>query len=146
MSLIQILIIIFSLFAITRVAFKFKRSDLSVKEMILWILFWIFVSVIVVLPQTTSFIANVLGVGRGVDVVVYLSVVVIFYTLFRIFIRLEKIERDITTLVRHISLKESNYDKIQVQNSSLPLAQKPLNFNNFIKTKFKNKKFGSYKK
>lgn len=111
MLLIQIIIIIFCLFAITRVGIRYKKNETTAKETIVWGLLWIIVAVVVALPQTTTLIANYLGVGRGVDVIVYLSIVVIFYILFRIFIRLEKIERDITKLVRNVSLENIKKDK-----------------------------------
>jgi len=39
--------------------------------------------------------------------VTYLSLVLIFYLLFKIFIKQEKLERQLTSLVRSLSLKEA---------------------------------------
>jgi len=63
-------------------------------------------SIAVLLPQTTVFLADFLGIWRGTDVAVYLSIVLIFYLIFRIFVKLEKIEKDITAIIREISLKD----------------------------------------
>jgi hypothetical protein len=56
-------------------------------------------------PATASYLANFLGIGRGADLIVYLSVVVIFYLLFKIFVRINKIEKEITKVVREDAIK-----------------------------------------
>ena len=62
--------------------------------------------IIILLPDTTSFLAELVGVGRGADLVVYLSIVLIFYIIFQMTIKIEKIERNITKVVRTVAMKE----------------------------------------
>jgi len=64
------------------------------------------VGIIILLPDTTSFLAELVGVGRGADLVVYLSIVLIFYIIFQMTIKIEKIERNITKVVRTVAMKE----------------------------------------
>ncbi len=111
MNLIQILILIFIAYVIYRLAIKLKKREFSIQVFLLWLIFWIAVGVIVVLPQTTQLVADWLGVGRGVDVVIYISILVLFYIVFRIFARIEKIERDITYLVKDISIDKAEKGK-----------------------------------
>jgi len=111
MNLIQIFILIFIAYVIYRLAVKLNKRELSVQLFLLWLIFWIIVGVIVVLPQTTQMVADWLGVGRGVDVVIYIAVLVLFYTVFRIFTRIEKIEKDLTYLVKEISIETSKKGK-----------------------------------
>jgi len=111
MDLIQILIIVFIAYVIYRLIIKLNKRELSTQIFLLWLIFWIIVGGIVVLPQTTQLVADWLGVGRGVDVVIYISILVLFYIVFRIFIRIEKIERDITYLVKDISLDNARKGK-----------------------------------
>ena len=109
--LIQIIIIIFVLFALSRVLLRFKNNEITIKEFLFWLIFWIAVSITVLLPQTTSLLASWAGVGRGVDLVIYISIVALFYMIFRIFVRLEKIEQDITKIVREIGMKDEKNPK-----------------------------------
>ncbi|PIW95802.1 hypothetical protein COZ84_01545 [Candidatus Kuenenbacteria bacterium CG_4_8_14_3_um_filter_39_15] len=67
------------------------------------------VGVAFITPESLTKIANILGIGRGADLVLYLAVVVVFYLMFRIFIRLEKMERDITKVVRKNALEKEIY-------------------------------------
>ena len=105
--LIQILSSIFVLFALWRVIAKFRRSELRPGEFIIWLVFWLCLGVAFFVPQQLTKLANLVGIGRGADLVLYLAVVVVFYLMFRIFARLEKMERGITKVVRASSLSQA---------------------------------------
>jgi len=102
--LIQFLIIAFSLFVVINIILSYKRKNISLKGLLLWLILWVAISVIVLLPKTTTFFAQILGVGRGTDVIVYFSIVLLFYSVFRLFLKLEKIESEITKIIREITI------------------------------------------
>jgi len=110
MSLIQVFALLFVFFAVWRVLVKFKRTELKPPEFIIWLLFWLAVGIAFIIPESLTQLANLLGIGRGADLVLYVAVVVIFYLIFRIFLRLEKMERNITKLVRKNSLEDKKRD------------------------------------
>ena len=105
MSLLQILAIIFCLFALWRVVAKFRRQEIKPVELSMWLIFWLAVAVAFITPESLTKLANLLGIGRGADLVLYVAVVAVFYLMFRIFVRLEKMERDITKVVRKNALE-----------------------------------------
>ncbi len=107
MNLIQILAIIFCLFALWRVVLKFRRRELKVSEFIMWLIFWLAVGVAFVTPESLTKLANLLGIGRGADLVLYVAVVVVFYLMFRIFVRLENMEKNITKVVRKKAIDQA---------------------------------------
>lgn len=104
--LIQILAIVFCIFALYRVISKFKRGELKPVEFAMWLIFWIAVGVAFATPESLTYIANLLGIGRGADLVLYVAVLVVFYLMFRVFVRIEKIEKDITKVVRRDAIEE----------------------------------------
>jgi hypothetical protein len=106
MSIIQVLILLFALFAISRTIRQFKQGALSIAWLIVWIVFWIVVGIVVLSPQTTDAIAKLVGVGRGADFVIYISLVALFYLVFRMFVKIEDVEREITKLVRKLAIEE----------------------------------------
>ncbi|MBU4285011.1 DUF2304 family protein [Patescibacteria group bacterium] len=108
---IQFLIIVFALSVIIKIILNFKRGEISLKGLLFWLILWIIILIAVLLPQTTAFFAKILGVGRGVDVAIYFSIVLLFYLVFRIFIKLQKIETNITEIIREIALKNSSKRK-----------------------------------
>jgi hypothetical protein len=88
------------------VILRFRKGGLALVHLFTWLLFWAGVIVAVLRPTTTSTVAAWVRVGRGADLVMYLSVVVLFYSLFRMFGRIEELERQITRVVRAAALKE----------------------------------------
>lgn len=105
--LFQILFILFSLFAIISVVKRKREGLLGPKGAIFWIGFWLLAVVLVLWPNSTGVVANYLGIGRGADLVFYVSLVVIFYLLFKLNIKLEAVGRDVTKIVRKETLNES---------------------------------------
>ncbi|HDQ22484.1 MAG TPA: DUF2304 domain-containing protein [Candidatus Uhrbacteria bacterium] len=110
--LIQVILLIFIIYAVLKVALRYKDKVISLQEFLVWTLFWFMVAFVVILPETTSWFANFVGVGRGVDLVIYISILILFYLAFRILVRLDKIEKDVTKIVREIALdKEETKNK-----------------------------------
>jgi hypothetical protein len=106
MTAIQIILCSFAAFALSRVVLRFRKGGLPLVHLVIWFLFWAAVIVAVLRPETTSAVASWVRVGRGTDLVMYLSVMALFYMLFRLFGKIEELERQITRVVRAAALKE----------------------------------------
>ncbi len=106
MSLIvQVILIIFLLFPISRVFLRFKDGQLTPPFFIFWLSVWTAALVILIFPDITTKIARTVGISRGIDVVVYLSIAILFYLVFRIYVSLESMRKEISEVIRIISLK-----------------------------------------
>lgn len=106
MLLIQIILNFIIIFFIVNLLSKLRRGELSTISFIFWLIFWLAGIIIINWPESTFFLARILGIGRGADVIIYFSIILIFYFIFYFSIKLRKIEKEITTLVRKISLEE----------------------------------------
>jgi len=62
--------------------------------------------VVVLFPSLSGAVAKFMGIGRGVDAIVYTSITLLFYLVFRLYVYLEDIRHEITDLVRKLALKE----------------------------------------
>ncbi len=102
---IQYLLVLAMLIALSVVWKRLREGVIGFREAILWSIVWIAAGVVVILPETTSVLARVLGVGRGVDVAVYAGIVLLFFLVFKIFIHLDRLEAKMTELVRHDALR-----------------------------------------
>lgn len=111
LTTIQILLILFILFAISRVLLRAREKVISTQIALFWSAVWIVALIGVVLPNTTTLVADYFGVGRGVDVIVYISLALLFYLVFRIFVMIEDLKHDITNLVRLLALKKPTVNK-----------------------------------
>ena len=103
--LFQTLFSLFALFAIISVLGKKRSGLLSTGGTVFWILFWLLAVVFVWWPSSTVILANFFGIGRGSDLVLYVSLAVVFFILFRLSVKIEGLNRDITKVVREKSLK-----------------------------------------
>ena len=110
MHAIQVVLICFSVFATSRIVIRYRRGGLRLLHLVLWVFFWVGVVVAGVQPNTTDLIARRLGVGRGVDIAMYLSILTIFYLLFRSFAKIEDLDRQLTRVVRANALREMEED------------------------------------
>lgn len=111
MLIIQILLTIFFLFALAKVVGRWRADDLRMADMVWWLLFWVAAIIVVLLPNSTATLAKLVGIGRGADLVVYVALVLIFFIIFRLIIKIELLNKDITKLVRKISLDENKDEK-----------------------------------
>ena len=107
MLAIQVVILLFCFYALVIAWRRQSQGKLSRISAALWTLLWIAAGAVVMRPESTTFLAHRLGVGRGVDLVTYLALLFIFFLLFRLFSRIEELERDITRLVREIALQRA---------------------------------------
>lgn len=105
LSVIQIVLLLFAVFALTKTFQRFRAREMQLVQLLPWLVFWGGVILVVLRPDTTSRLADMLGVGRGADVIVYLALALMFYLQFRLFAKIEETERQITKLVREDALK-----------------------------------------
>lgn len=106
MGLLQLLLVVFLVFALSRVWLRFRGGQIRLTEFVFWGLLFTAAMVGVILPGETTRLAVILGIGRGVDLVVYASIATLFYLVFRIYVMMEDIRHEITVLVRKIALSK----------------------------------------
>ena len=109
---IQLLLDFFILAALCSSFLKYRQKKIKAVELGFWALLWLAAFLLVSLPDTTAFLARILGIGRGVDLVIYVSGVLTFYLLFRLYEKIDRIEREITEIVRHVALSEEKKKQI----------------------------------
>lgn len=110
--LIQILLSLFIFFALIKIFGRYRSKEINASFVLFWCLFWLAVAVVVWHPEFSTNLANRLGVGRGSDLVLYVSVAVIFYLIFRLSVKLERTERNITKIVTALALKKGEDDQV----------------------------------
>jgi hypothetical protein len=116
MNPLKIIIIVFISFAISRVILRIRSHELSPWSAVIWLLIWSGIIILTLLENVSTQLASWIGIGRGVDLAFFLAIIILFYLLFRIYIKLDRVDRDITDVVIKISLpkKEPNPPKIDL--------------------------------
>ncbi|MFA6322221.1 MAG: DUF2304 domain-containing protein [Candidatus Buchananbacteria bacterium] len=109
--IIQILIIAFILFVVWRTALRYQKKDITNREFWLWLIFWLLVGAATLVPKKTDLVAQYIGVQRGADLLVYISIITLFFIVFKIIVKLEKIDREITKVIRQRAIDEAEKEK-----------------------------------
>jgi len=111
LTVLQIVVLIFAVFAWSRVLLQLKNKNVMLGEFLFWTLVWCGVVVVVVFPGTISGILSSLGIENGLTAITYLSILTLFYLVFRLYTTIDKHEKDLTKLVREIAIKDAKKKK-----------------------------------
>ena len=75
-------------------------------------------------PNDTNYLANYTGIGRGLDFVLILGILLSFYLIFKMYNKIENIEEELTDLVRELAIQNKksgmNDEKIQEESDLEP--------------------------
>jgi len=83
------------------------RHTINFRVGIAWVILWVLAAWAIAQPSLTMVVAHALGIGRGADLVLYCSILAMMAGFFLGYIRLKRMEREITRLVRHIAIKDA---------------------------------------
>ena len=84
------------------VAFAVRRR-LTARVAFLWGLLWIAATVAILKPEITVWVAHALGIARGADLVFYLAILGMFIGFFTGYVRMRRVESEITKIVRELA-------------------------------------------
>ncbi|MBI4142293.1 DUF2304 domain-containing protein [Candidatus Uhrbacteria bacterium] len=104
--LMRLLLLIAAVVGLGWVISRFRKRQIGTAGLLAWCVLWVVVGVVAIIPDVTNRLADFLGIGRGADVVTYIAIVIILALLFRISIRLEQLDRAITTVTRELALRD----------------------------------------
>lgn len=108
---IQLIIILFVFFALSRTLLRFKDKKINFGELLFWVLLWTFIVVFSLVPDLLSHITVFFGISRPLDFATYFSILLLFYLIFRLYIKQETNSQDLTKLTREIALMNAKKKK-----------------------------------
>jgi hypothetical protein len=102
---IQFLLLVFALVALAKVLHSYTRRGIRSRDFLFWASVWIGTAAIITFPEATSFLAHLLGIGRGADLIIYASLLISFHLILRIHLTLARLEQEITEIVREVAME-----------------------------------------
>ena len=108
MTVIQILILIFALFAFSRALLRYREKSLNLGEFMFWTIIWVSVIIVSVFPDVISMLSTAVGIGRGTDFAIYVSIIILFYLIYRIYVKIDSHDQLMTKLIREYTIKEDS--------------------------------------
>ncbi|HTW96242.1 MAG TPA: DUF2304 domain-containing protein [Candidatus Methylomirabilis sp.] len=101
-QLIALLIIIFFL---VRLFWLKKKNVLPAGEFIFWLCFWLIAAALVLSLKWLDKLIAIFGfTASGINFLAYLAILILFYLIFRLRLKVEKMNKDITAMARKIAL------------------------------------------
>ena len=100
--------IVLLLFAIGTIAFAYHRlrsKKSTPAAFVLWIVVWIFVLLFVFKPDFSVPLANLFGIGRGIDLLLMIGLLISLYLGFRLYIKFDDMNQQINDLVRELAIR-----------------------------------------
>jgi small membrane protein len=89
------------------IAIQTARRRLTARVGFAWIALWVAAAVSIADPDLLVRAAHFLGIGRGADLVLYLSVIFSFAAFFVTYLRFRRVDEQLTKLVRHIAIRDA---------------------------------------
>ncbi len=103
----QIIAIVIILFFIFRLVAQKKKNQISNSEFTLWLVFWLIAAAAIIFIKAIDSLVAWLGFsGSGINFLIYIAVLALFYLVFRLRLDLAKMDRSLTEIVRQITLKK----------------------------------------
>ncbi len=105
-TIYQLLTPLFAIIMLLKGISRLNRGEMSVRKFILWIIIWAGISVIAIQPQLVKIFADLTGLESGINALIFFGFILLFYLVFRLFIILEHLERDVTNIVRKKAIED----------------------------------------
>lgn len=103
----QIIVLLIILVFYQRVIKQRRKNLMSQNEFLFWTFFWGLSAILVLFIKKLDLLAQSIGLtASGIDILIYSSILVIFYFIFRLRLRMEKIEKEITKIIREKALEK----------------------------------------
>lgn len=98
MAFIKIITIIFVAFTWSRAVLRFHDKVIGYSAFFFWSAIWAIVLLVVFNPGIADQTAILLQLQRGADAMFFFSTILLFYLTFRIYVKLDSIDRSLTKL------------------------------------------------
>ncbi len=101
----QIIALIVIAFFLGRLFWQKHKQQLAKTEMIFWLIFWVIAATaIIFIKWIDEFIAGLGFSSKGIDVLFYIGVILLFYLVFKVRLKIENIEKNLTKITKEMAI------------------------------------------
>ena len=105
MFLYALIVPIISIIAIVWFILRYFKGKNSLSTVLLWSIFWIIVTIFSIFPAASNRFANLLGITRGLDFLIVLVFVILFYTILKLYFVIDQMQNNIDRIVKEVALE-----------------------------------------
>jgi len=108
-KLFQVLALSVLALLLVRELFELRRPSVSRGFAFTRSMAWLAAALAIAFPERITKLADLLGIGRGADLVSYLFILAFMATTFYFYSRYVKLQRQITLLTRHLAIQGARH-------------------------------------
>lgn len=105
-----------------RLGWQLYKQQIPRGQFIFWLVFWLIGGILIIfIKEIDTFVAQLGFSSSGIQILFYIAVAIIFYFIFRMRLKMEKIESELTVVTRLLALRSphnKNYDTNQTDLGS----------------------------
>ena len=103
--LYQVLLIILAILTIVFIYHRLRSKKTTPATFAVWIIAWIIILFFAFKPNISDPLAGLFGIGRGVDLLLVLGLIISLYMNFRLYIKFDDYNQEINELVRELAIR-----------------------------------------
>ncbi len=107
MKIINLIMILLGLFLFVVGYFNRRRKTLNEELILLSYITGFFIILFSLFPSITNHIAKLMGVSRGVDLLTYISIPLLFYLVILLYVKVNELNEKLTKMVREDSINKA---------------------------------------
>ena len=96
---------IISIIAIVWFIARYHKGKNSLGTVVMWSLFWIVVSLFSIFPESSSAFAKIFGITRGLDFIIILVFVILFYTVLKMYFIVDEMQDNLNKIVKEVAIQ-----------------------------------------
>ena len=106
LRLYQFILIIIAIGTLAFVYHRWRSKKTTPATFGLWIVAWIVVLYFAFNPNSSDPLAGIFGIGRGVDLLLVVGLILSLYLNFRLYIKFDDLNQQINELVRELAIRD----------------------------------------
>ena len=86
----------------------------------MWIFVWTSAIIVAFIPQVIITLSELFGLGRGLDLAILTSIILLLYLIFKAYVKIEMLEQELMTIVRKLAIEKTQTSQIkQAKNNKI---------------------------
>ncbi|MBQ2962182.1 MAG: DUF2304 family protein [Methanobrevibacter sp.] len=102
----QVLLVIATIIVIIYFYRRLRVKKITPATFVLWVLVCLIVNFFAFAPKFSDPLAGFFGFGRGLDLLLVLGYALLVYAIFRLYVKIDELNRNTTELVRALAIKD----------------------------------------
>lgn len=115
-ELIRILVAILGIFVISKTWSDYRAKKESWVMFLFWVIIWLVVIILAFFPSIIDYVLKTFGTSKdGIGTFLGIGIVLLLFISYRLYLKSERIERQITKLVQDLALRETLEEKVRTK-------------------------------